>query len=233
MKKLIFLLMIGITTMAMSSCGSSGSNDSSDGMFGNIPQTLVKYDQEKKDLNAGLNESNYKKDLAKIEELKAETIAKLEKEGEDMNGKELAVSVDENELKIETPLTLVYKNVFSNVQAVEFSLDGKIVAAKDLKLEISPSDLKGRDLLGGKSTVVTAKLPVHIEFLDKEGNVIDTRTIGNFKADNTGEEAVVKSGSAVDFSICSIPVNDKFINVVGARVVVDLTKGLTSETMPE
>ena len=231
MKKLSLSLLVGIAIMALSSCG--GSNGSSDGMFGNIPQTIEKYDQEKKVLNDGLNESNYQKNLAKIDELKSETKAKLEEEGQALNGKELPVSVDENELKIETPLTLVYKNLFSNVSAVEFGLDGKIVAAKDLKLEINPSDLKGRDLLGGKTTVVTAKLPVHIEFLDGEGNVIDTRTIGNFIAENNGDEAIIKSGSAVDFSICSIPVSDKFINVVSARVVIDLTKGLTSERMPE
>lgn len=230
MKKSLFSLMIAFVAIAISGCGG-GSNGSSDGMFGNIPQTLEKYDQEKKDLNSGLNESNYQKNLAKIEDLKSETIAKLEKEGEGLNGKELTVSVDETELKIETPLTLVYKNVFSNVAAVEFGLDGKIVAAKDLKLEIAPADLKGRDMLGGKTTVVTAKLPVHIEFLDSEGNVVDTRTIGNFVADNNGEEAIIKTGSAVDFSICSIPVSDKFINVVSAKVVIDLTKGLTSESM--
>lgn len=232
MKKSFFSLMIVISSVAISSC-SGGSNDASDGMFGNIPQTIEKYDQEKKELNAGLNESNYQKNLTKIEDLKSETIAKLEKEGESLNGKQLPVTVDETELKIETPLTLVYKDVFSNVSAVEFKLDGKIVAAKDLKLDISPSDLKGRELLGGKTSVVTAKLPVHIEFLDSEGNVIDTRTIGNFIADNNGEEAVIKTGAAVDFSICSIPVTDKFINVVSAKVVIDLTNGLTSETMPE
>ena len=232
MKKSLFSLMIGIAAMALSSCGG-GSAESSNGMFGNIPQTIEKYDQKKKELNAGLNESNYQKNLAKIDELKKETIAKLEKEGEALNGKELKVSVDEAEIKIETPLTLVYKNVFSNVQAVEFGLDGKIVASKDLKLEISPSDLKGRDMLGGKTTIVTAKLPVHIEFLDCEGIVVDTRTIGNFVADNNGEEAIIMAGTAVDFSICSLPVSNKFINVVSARVVVDLAKGLTSETMPE
>ena len=232
MKKSLFSLLIAFTAMAISSCGG-GSSDASDGMFGNIPKTIEKYDLEKKDLNAALNESNYQKNLTKLDDLKSETIAKLEKEGEGLNGKELTVSVDENQLKIETPLTLVYKNVFSNVSAVEFGLDGKIVAAKDLKLEIAPSDLKGRDMLGGKITVVTAKLPVHIEFLDSEGNVVDTRTIGYLAADNNGEEAVIKTGAAVDFSICSIPVSDKFINVVSTRVVIDLTKGLTSETMPE
>ena len=233
MKKSIYAFMIGIATMAMSSCGGSGSSESSNGMFGNIPQTIEKYDQEKKNLNAAMNESNYEKNLAKIDDLKAETDAKLEKEGEALNGKELKVSVDENEIKIATPLTLVYKNVFSNMQAVEFGLDGKLEAAKDLKLEIKPSDLKGRDLLGGKTSVVTAKLPVKIEFLDSEEKVVDTRTIGNFVADNNGEEAIVKTGSAVDFSICSLPVSDKFVNVVSTRVVIDLTNGLTSETMPE
>lgn len=233
MKNSILSLMFGAAVLSLSSCGSSGSNDSSDGKFGNIPQLIEKYDQEKKEINAGLNESNYKEDLAKLDELKTETLAELEKEGEALNGKELQASVDENELKIETPLTWVFKSVFSNVQAVEFSLDGKIVAAKDIPLEIKPSDLKGRELLGGKKSVVTVNLPVHIEFLDSEGNVVDTRTIGNLLAENNEETAVIKAGTPVDFSICSIPVNAKFVNVVSARIVIDPTKGLTSEKMPE
>lgn len=233
MKNSILSLMFGAAVLSLSSCSSSGSNDSSDGKFGNIPQLIEKYDQEKKEINAGLNESNYKEDLAKLDELKTETLAELEKEGEALNGKELTASVDENELKIETPLTWVFKSVFSNVQAVEFSLDGKIVAAKDIPLEIKPSDLKGRELLGGKKSVVTVNLPVHIEFLDSEGNVVDTRTIGNLLAENNEETAVIKAGTPVDFSICSIPVTDKFVNVVSARIVIDPTKGLTSEKMPE
>lgn len=230
MKKLFFSVIVGMSVMALSSCG--GSNGSSNGMFGSIPETIEKYQQEKKGVNDGLNESNYKKDLAKLDDLKAETISKLEKEGEALNGKELAVSVDENELKIETPLTLVYKNVFSNVQAVEFGLEGIIVAAKDINLEINPSDLKGRDLLGGKLTVVTARLPVQIEMLDSEGNVVDTRTVGEFAAENNGEEAIIKTGTPIEFN-SSLPVTDKLINVVSARLVVDITKALTSETLPE
>lgn len=230
MKKSSISLIVGIALIALSSCG--GSNGSSNGMFGDIPSTIEKYDQEKAELNGGINESNYQKKLAKIEDLKKETLAKLEKEGEALNGKVLEVSVNENELKIATPLTLVFKNVFSNVRAVEFGLDGKIEAATDLKLEIAPSDLKGRDFFGGKKSVVTAKLPVHIEFLDKEGAVVDTRTIGTFLADNNENEAIVKAGTEVDFAICSIPVTDKLVNAESARVVVDLTKGLTSETMP-
>lgn len=219
--------MVGVAVMALSSCGGS---ESSDGMFGNIPQTIEKYNQDKKSMNAGLSQSNYKKNLAKIDELKAETMDKLEKAGEALNGKELTVTVNENELKIETPLTLVYKTVFSNVQAVEFSLDGKIVAAKDLKLDIDPSDLKGRELLGGASTIVTAYLPVHIEFLDKEGKVIDTRTIGNLPADNNGEEAIIKAGTPMEF-LGTLPVSDKLVNVESARLSIDLTKGIASEKL--
>ena len=234
MKTTLCSLTIAIAAMTLSSCGGAGNgHGGSNGMFGKIPQTIEKYDSEKKALNAGMTESNYKKNLAKIDELKAETSEKLEKEALNLNGKELAVTVDENNLKIATPLTLVYKNVFSNMQAVEFGLDGKLVAAADIKLDIAPSDLKGREMLGGKTTVVTAKLPVHIEFLDDQATVVDTRTIGYLVADNNGNEAVVKTGSAVDFAICSIPVSDKFINVKSARVVIDPSKGLTSETMPQ
>lgn len=232
MKKIISLLMVSVIVMALSGCGGSHSDSSSEGMFGKIPETIKKYDDEKKSLNNGLNESNYKKELSKIDDLKAETIAMLEKEGEALNGKELPVSCNEEELKIETPLTLVYKNVFSHVAAVEFTLDGKIIAAKDIKLEIAPSDLKGREMLNGKKTIVTAYTQIQLELLDKEGNVVKSQAIGNLTAENNGEEAIVKAGTPMDF-VGSFPVSDKYINVVSARLIIDPAKGMTSEKMPE
>lgn len=232
MKKLSSFLMVGVAVIALSGCGGSGTSGSSDGMFGGIPATIEKYDKEKKALNDGITESNYKENLAKIDEMKAETMANLEKEGQALNGKELPVSVNEEELKIEAPLTFVYKDVFSNVAAVDFGLDGKIVAAKDLKLEINPSDLKGRDLLGGKMTIVTAYVPVSLELSDNEGNIVESRTIGNLTADNNGKEAIVKAGTAMEF-IGTFPVSDKYVNVTSARLSVDLTKGLTSEKLSD
>ena len=221
--------MFGGAIVALTSCGG-GASGSSDGMFGGIPQTIEKYDQESKDLKSGMDASNYQDKLAKAEQLKAETIAKLEKEGEAMNGKELTVSVDENELKVETPLTWVYKSVFSNVRAVEFNLDGQIVASNEIPLNVAASDLTyDKDFLGKEKGLTVVKVPVHLEFLDAENNVVDTRTIGFMIADNDGEKAVVKQGAAMSTEGAgSVTVNDKLVNAVSARVVLDMTNILTS-----
>lgn len=229
MKKSLFSLMIAFAAIAISGCGG-GSNVSSDGMFGNIPQTIEKYDQEKKELNAGLNESNYQKKLAKIEDLKSETIAKLEKEGEGLNGKELTVSVDEAELKIETPLTWVYKSVFSNVAAVEFNLNGKIEVVKELPLDVKVSDLTyDKDFFGKEKGCMVVKVPVHLEFLDKENKVLNTCTLGFMIADNDGSKAVVKQGTTMDQQGAgSVAVNARLGNAVSARVILDMTNILTS-----
>lgn len=226
MKKSISLFLLGIAAMTLSGCGGSGS---SDGMFGNIPQTIEKYQEESKALKSGINASNYQKKQEEADKLKAETLAKLEKEGEALNGKELKASVNENELKIETPLTFVFKNVFSNVAAVEFTLDGNIVAANDIPLEVRASDLTyDIDFFGKEKGMMVVKVPVHLEFLDKENNVLDTRTIGFMIADNNGENAVLKQGASMDHQGGSLPINGKLVDATSARIVLDLSNVLTS-----
>lgn len=230
MKKLIFSLLIVVAVMTQSSCAWSESSEASDAMFGKIPVTIKIYDLDSKELNAGLTESNYKKTLAKLEDLKAETIAKLEKQGEALNGKELSVTVDPDQLKIEEPLTWVYKTVFSNVKAVEFNLNGKIAASKDIPLDVNSSDLTfEKDFFGKDKGLMVVKVPVHLEFLDKENKVLDTRTIGFLIADNDGKKAVVKQGAIMDRQGAgSVPVNEKLVDATSARVVLDMSNILKS-----
>lgn len=113
---------------------------------------------------------------------------------------------------------------------MEFGLAGKITAAKDLPLSIDASELKGEDLLGGGKIEVSVMLPVHIEFLDAEGNVVDERTIGEFVAQNNGDAAVITSGTPVEFQ-GSLPINTKYVSVTSARLTIDLSKGLTSRKL--
>lgn len=232
MKQIFSILSAIAIAVVMTGCSGSGSTASSDDMFGGIPGTLSGYEEKYDALTAEMSSSNYEKKQAELKKLKEETLSRLESDGQALNGKELATSVDESMLKIESPLTWVFKNVFSNVKAVEFGVDGKIVAAADINLPIKPADLKGRKMLGGRSSVITAKLPVHLEFMDKDGNVVDTRTIGNLIADNNGEEAVVKAGTAIEFS-GSIPVTSRLLNVDKAVLTIDPSKAYTSESMPE
>ena len=223
----LFMLVIA----CLSSCGSGNGTSSSSRLFGNIPGLINKYDSEKESLKSEMNENNFKKISEKIDKLKEETIAKISEEGQSFNGKELPIAMNEEELKVEQPVTLLYKGESKGATLhADFDLAGKIVAAKDLTLNIDPKDLKGESLLGGGKIVVTVTLPVHIEFSDKEGNVIDSRTIGRLAAENNGETAIIKAGTPIEFNGI-IPVTTKYLNVESARLVIDLNKGLASRSL--
>lgn len=220
----LFLLAAG----ALASCGGNSNSSSSSSLFGPIPGIIENYDSERDALESNVNENNFKENSEKIDKLKEETIAKLTKEGEALNGKELPAAMNEAEMKAEQPLTLVYDNVSTGgTMSVVYKLDGKVVAANDLTLTIDPADLKGETLLSGSKVDVTVTLPVQIEFLDKEGNVVDTRTIGRFPAENNGETAVIKAGTPIELQ-ASIPVGVKYAKVESARLTIDLSKGLAS-----
>lgn len=223
----LFMLVIACLT----SCGGGTGTSSSSGLFGTIPGLINKYDSEQESLKSEMNENNFKKISEKINKLKEETTAKISEEGQSLNGKELPVGMNEEDLKVEQPITLAYKGESKGATLhADFDLSGKIVAAKDLTLNLDPKDLKGESLLGGGKIVVTVTLPVHIEFSDKEGNVVDSRTIGRLAAENNGETAVIKAGTPIEFNGL-IPVSKKYLNVESARLVIDLNKGLASRNL--
>lgn len=223
MKTFINLSVACLFALALSSCG--GSIGSSSGCFGKIPATIAKYEKESKEATAKLNDSNYNKIYKEMEEQKAETKATVEEEAKALNGKEIPVSVDETQLKIEQPLTLAFESM--NHLTPMFKLDGKVVAATDLTLNADPSDLKSETLLGGGKITVTVRMPVDIQFLDKDGNVVQTRrtgqNIGEIKAENLGTSAVVKAGTPVDLKY-NFPVNEEMEGVESLRLVIDLSK---------
>lgn len=221
MKTLINLSVACLLALALPSCG--GSIGSSSGCFGKIPATITKYEKESKEATAKLNENNYSKFNKKIEELKAETKATVEEEAKALNGKEIPVSVDETQLKIEQPLTLAFESM--NHLTPMFKLDGNVVAATDLTLNADPSDLKSETLLGGGKITVTVRMPVDIEFLDKDGNVVQNRkrSIGEIKAENLGTSAVVKAGTPVELKY-NFPVDEEMEGVESLRLVIDLSK---------
>lgn len=66
-----------------------------------------------------------------------------------------------------------------------------------------------------------------IEFLDKEGSVVQTRTISRFTAENSGETAVIKASTLIELQ-GPIPVGVKYAKVESGRLTIDLSKGLTS-----
>ena len=197
-------------TLALTSCGGSGS--SSTDVFGNIPETLAKYETESKGA----------KDTKDATELKDKTKAEVEKEATELNGKEVTCTVDDIQLKIEQPVTLVFKSM--NTYRPVFGLGGKVVVAKDLTLNVDPSDLKGSELLGETNVVVNVKMPVVLEFLGKDGAVIKRHNdVGTLEAENSGTTAIVKAGTPVDFSR-SFTVDDKLAGVESIRLFIELDK---------
>ncbi len=227
MKTLQKVFAFVLLSAGLVSCGGD-TGASSAGMFGNIPGQIENYENDRKTLESGTTEKNYKEISEKVNLLKEETTGKLEEEGQALNGKAISLEMNEEELKVEEAVTILYKSVFSNLKAVEFGIFGKVVAAKELPLEIDKKDLsRNADFYGKEKTLLKVKLPVHIQFLDKEGNVVDERTIGSLSAENDGETAVIKPGTPVEFS-GSVPVGAKYAGVESARLAIDLSKGLVS-----
>lgn len=220
MKTFINFSVACLCAVLLASCG--GSIGSSSGCFGKIPATIANYEKEYDEAQAKINENNYGKISKKMDELKAETKATVEEEAKALNGKEVTVSVDETQLKIEQPVTLVFDSM--NKCIAMFGLDGKVVAATDLKLNADPSDLKEQTLLSGSKITVTVKMPVGIEFLDKDGNVMQSRKdIGELNADNLGSSAVVKAGTPLEFKY-NFPVDEAMEGVESLRLVIDLSR---------
>ena len=145
-----------------------------------------------------------------------------EKAATELNGKEISCAVDEAQLKVEAPVTLAYESM-NNVRPV-FRFGGKVVAAKDLTLKADPSDLAGEELLSGAQVVISVKMPVAVDFLDKDGNVIHhINDIGTLEAANDGTTAVVKAGTPIDFCR-TFTVDDKMGGVASIRLSVELDK---------
>lgn len=201
-----------LATAAMTSCGGSGASSSSD-CFGGIPEMLASYEQESDELQGKSEETK---------ELKEKTTAEVEKAATELNGKEISCAVDEAQLKVEAPVTLAYESM-NNVRPV-FRFGGKVVASNDLTLKADPSDLAGEELLSGAQVVISVKMPVAVDFLDKDGNVIHhINDIGTLEAANDGTTAVVKAGTPIDFCR-TFTVDDKMGGVASIRLSVELDK---------
>ena len=103
--------------------GSCGGSSSSTGCFGDIPETVAKYEQESEEMASKMTQGNYSEIQEKIDGLKAETKTKVEEEAKALNGKEINATTDEAVLKIEQPLTLVFRNL-NGIRAM-FGLEGR------------------------------------------------------------------------------------------------------------
>lgn len=218
MKKLTNLSVTCILAFAFASCGGSGSS----GLFGDIPSTIASYDKERQEIESKMDANNFAQLGEKVQDLKQSTIAKVEKEATELNGKEIPATTDEAILKIESPVTLVFKEM--NGYRAMFGLDGKVVAAEDLPLNADSSDLKGESLMSGAQISVSVKKAVGIEFLDKEGNVVHSRTeIGVLPAENLGTSAVVKAGTPINFN-SSFAVDELMVGVESIRLVCNLSE---------
>ncbi|MDE6577661.1 MAG: hypothetical protein K2J82_02115 [Muribaculaceae bacterium] len=222
MKKRFYLFASAITALLLSACGNSESAPASSGIFGTIPGQMEQYEQKSDALKATITNDNFGKVSKELDDLKTKYKENLEKESEAINGKEVPVEFDSEILKQEGPLTIAYLSM--NAKAPNLGFAGNIVAAKDLTLNIGEKDLKPSPYLSGNYKV-RVTMPVGIEFLDKEGNVVLNRNeIGILPAENNGTTAIVKAGTPIEFGKRSFPMSPKMADVVKVRLTVDLSK---------
>lgn len=225
MKTLLKIAPIAMLVVSLTSCGggTTSSSSSSDGVFDGIPETIAKWQTEKDELRARQNSDNYQKMDQKVDELDKEMKEKIREEAEALNGKELEVTVNTDTLKIESPVTLVFASM--NAKAPNMEFGGTVVAATDLTLNCDPNDLKSRKMLSGTTYYVEVRMPVSMDFLDKDGNVVYHRSeVGTLNAENLETSAVVKAGTAVDFKNRQFTISDKMGDVTHFHMYVDITK---------
>ena len=181
MKSIAKLIASCLFAGALVSCGGGSS---SSGCFGSIPSEIQKF--QEKDKNSR-DDSGREKAAAKIEKM---AIA--------LNGKELQAEAGQD-LKIAEPLSLEFRSMNGVRPVVNFN--GVLEADKDFKLNISESDLAERQLLGGAKIVIKVRMAVAMDCLSKDGTVIKTYSdLGTLAAENLKTEAVVKSGTKVEFN---------------------------------
>ena len=218
-----FIAGISMLTIALTSCGgSSSSSSSSSGIFNDIPEMISSYEQKEKEITSGITENNYEKKEKEAAELKEKTLADVEKAANELNGKEIACAADETQLKIEKPVSLIFKSM--NKYRPVFQLGGEVVAASDLALNVKASDLGADALLSKNEITVTVKMPVALDFIDKEGTVIKhLNDIGTLEAANDGETAIVKTGTPVDFCRTFV-INEDLAGTESIRLSVELDK---------
>lgn len=220
--KLTYLsAMLCVLALTLSSCGGGSSSSSTD-LFGNIISAQQKYDEKKDKLEGSMNKSNYKSIQEEADRLKEETKATIEADATGFNGKEANCEVEASQLTIEKPVTFVFDSM--NKLRPVFKLAGNVVASADLTLNANSSDLKGEELLSGSKVVVSVKMPVSLDILDKDGNVLKhNNEIGILVAENLGTSAVVTAGTPVDFSGTFV-VDKDIEGATTFRLGVDLSK---------
>lgn len=221
MKLSHFAAALSVLAFTLTSCGDGSSASSSD-LFGNIVSTQNKYEAKKDKLEGSMNESNYKSNQEEIDKLKEAFVEKIKADAAELSGKEIAAEAEASQLTIKQPLTLKFEDM--NHLRPLFGLAGKVVAATDINLNVDPADLKGEKLLDGSKVTVSVTMPVSLDILDKDGNVLKhIHEIGVLAAENLGTSAVVKAGTPVDFRN-TLAVDEELAGASKFRLAVDLTE---------
>ncbi len=204
--------------MSLSSCGGSGSSSSSNRCFGEIPGIIDSYKNKEQKIKSETNANNFGKKLEEADALEKKTAEEVEKIAVNLDGKELDCSIDETILKINQPVKIKFKEM--NKIYPMYVLDTEVVAAQDIPLKIDdPSSLKQYPIDGIDKTKVL--MPVALDFIDKDGNVVKhVDSVGNFRADNDGNQAVIKTGTPIVFHY-TIPVSNEMVGAESIRFVVD------------
>lgn len=201
---------------------SCGGGSSSSGLFGGIISAQQNYEEKSDKLTGSMNEHNYQSRQEEADKLKEETARKIEADATGLSGREAPCEAEASQLAIKEPITLLFDGM--NHLRPMFKLEGKVVASADLSLNADPSDLKGEKLLSGGKVTVTVTMPVALDILDKDGNVLrHMNEIGVLPAENLGTSAVVKAGTPVDLNGC-IVVDKELEGATTFRLSIDLSK---------
>ena len=180
MKKISLSAIVLAGAMALTGCSGSGSASDNCPVFGEVPALYADYDAQRDKIRE--SESDHKVAQTKIDELKEQYRAKIEAAGKSLDGKPIEVA-SSDDFKVEQPLSLTFKE-FANGLNSAYTVNGEVVAAKDVAFDVSESWLKSHD-------VDYLMLPLMLTGLDKQGAELTSVRIGSFKGFKVADGKVI------------------------------------------
>lgn len=183
--KLMAMAVIALSTLF--SCSQGGGSDSM--LFGSLPGEYEKMqaakDALREEARNASSEAQMTRLMEKSNELKEEWTVKIENAAKSVDGRQ--IDITDGDIKVTSPISLTFRNFFSKMDLTPtFSIAGSAEAASDIVPE-------------GKYPL--AYYTVYIVGYGAENQELFTGRMGSIKAEITGDKAVVKAGTPVEFDM--------------------------------
>lgn len=219
MKTIKRIMMAFLGVFALSAC-SGGASTENCPVFGEVPGIYADYQAKCDKINeSALNsEGDYRKASAQKDELKEQYRSKIEEAGKKLAGKPIEIAPGED-FKVVKPISLSFKEFANSVNAM-FNVDGEVVTAKDVVMEVSNSWLNSHD-------VNYLMLPLLLIGCDENGAEVTSARIGTFEGFKVVDgKLILPAGTKAELQPVPYGDNDydSYIKVKTVKLALDTSK---------